>query len=102
MGGELSGLKQSAWRGEGRATGYLLEDKILFWGSWFCYCKVAQKSLHLHQVGQLVNEDICQECTELWAWKGRVSGDHDQGARAREAAQEQALCGALAEQPMRV
>lgn len=65
-GKELLGLKQSGWRGGGRATGYLLQDEILFGGSWLCHREVAQKSLHLHQVGQLVNEDICQECTELW------------------------------------
>lgn len=68
---ELSGSKQSSWRGGGRATGYLLQDEILFGGSWLCHCKVAQKSLHLHQVGQLVNKDVRQECTKLWPWKGR-------------------------------
>lgn len=46
-------------------TTCLLQNKILFWGSWLCHCQVAQKSLHLHQVGQLIQEDICQECTEL-------------------------------------
>lgn len=46
-------------------TTCLLQHKILFWGSWLRHCQVAQKSLHLHQVGQLIQEDICQECTEL-------------------------------------
>lgn len=70
-GRELPGLKQSSCKDEGKATGYLLQDEILFGGSRLCHCEVTQKSLHLHQVGQLVNEDICQECTELWPWRGR-------------------------------
>lgn len=70
-GRELSGLNQSGCRGEGKATGYLLQDEILSGGSRLCHGEVTQKSLHLHQVGQLVNEDICQECTELWPWKER-------------------------------
>ena len=68
---ELSGLKQSGWRGGGGATGYLLQDEILFGGSWLCHREVAQKSLHLHQVGQLVNKDVRQECTELRSRRGR-------------------------------
>lgn len=88
-GRELSGLKQSSWRGGGRATGYLLQDKILFGGSRLCHREVAQKSLHLYQVGQLVNEDICQERTELrpqGGREGRTERGQDKGARAREAA----------------
>lgn len=70
-GRELSHSKQNSWRDGERATGYLLQDEILFRGSRLCHCKVAQKSLHLHKVGQLVNKDVGQECTKLWPWRGR-------------------------------
>lgn len=99
-GRELSGLKQSSCKDEGKATGYLLQDEILFGGSRLCHCEVTQKSLHLHQVGQLVNEDICQECTELWPWREREErsgqGSHSWGSSKARAG----IWGALAERPM--
>lgn len=80
--------------------GYLLQNKILFGGSWLCHCEVAQKSLHLHQVGQLVNKDIRQEHTQLWPQRGReVNGERSrQGSQSWGSSMARAgICGALAE-----